>query len=75
MVNSPGRDDVSGVVRASSAICEDYRAGATVDREHDDADVGLRRIACPLLVLWSSRGALPRLYRDVLEVWRPGQRA
>jgi haloacetate dehalogenase len=54
------------------AICEDYRAGAAVDREHDDADRHQgRRIGCPLLVMWSSRGALPRLYADVLEVWRP----
>jgi haloacetate dehalogenase len=53
------------------AICEDYRAGATVDRAHDDLDAGARRIACPLLVLWSERGALPRFYGDVLEVWRP----
>ena len=60
-------DDPSTV----EAICEDYRAGATLDREHDDADRGKRRIECPLLLLWSSRGALPRLYGDVLEVWRP----
>jgi haloacetate dehalogenase len=53
------------------AICEDYRAGAGIDREHDDADLGTRRIQCPLLALWSARGALPRLYEDVLEVWRP----
>ena len=54
------------------AICEDYRAGARVDREHDDADrQQRRRIACPLLVLWAARGALPRLYADVLDVWRP----
>ena len=57
-----------GVVEA---ICEDYRAGATIDRAHDDADRGERRIACPLLVLWSAAGALPRLYGDVLDVWRP----
>jgi haloacetate dehalogenase len=60
-------DDASTV----QAICEDYRAGATVDREHDDADRGTRRIECPLLALWSARGALPRLYGDVLDVWRP----
>ena len=53
------------------AICEDYRAGATIDREHDDADLGKRRIGCPVLLLWSERGALPRLYGDVLDVWRP----
>jgi haloacetate dehalogenase len=60
--------DDAGTVEA---ICEDYRAGATIDRHHDDADTGERRIACPLLVLWSTRGALPRLYGDVLDVWRP----
>jgi len=56
------------------AICEDYRAGATVDREHDDADRGQRRIDCPLLALWSAGGALPRFYGDVLDVWRPWAR-
>ena len=63
-------DDASTV----EAICEDYRAGATIDREHDDADRGRRRIQCPVLVLWSARGALPRLYDDVLGVWRPWAR-
>jgi haloacetate dehalogenase len=60
-------DDASTV----EAICEDYRAGASVDRDHDDADLGTRRIECPLLVLWSARGALPRLYGDMLDVWLP----
>lgn len=30
------------------AMCEDYRAGAPIDREHDEADRGRRRIGCPL---------------------------
>jgi haloacetate dehalogenase len=60
--------DDPGIVEA---ICEDYRAGATVDREHDDSDLGRRRITCPLLALWSADGALPRFYGDVLDVWRP----
>ena len=52
------------------AICEDYRAGATIDRALDEADRG-RRIACPVLCLWATRGALPMLYgEDVLAVWR-----
>lgn len=55
---------------AVEAICEDYRAGATVDRELDEADRG-RTIDCPALVLWGSRGALPLFYEDVLDVWRP----
>jgi haloacetate dehalogenase len=49
------------------ATCEDYRAGATVDLAHDAADQH-RRIACPLLVLWS-RSGIGSAY-DVLEVWR-----
>jgi haloacetate dehalogenase len=48
--------------------CEDYRAGATIDLEHDDADAG-RRVRCPLLVLWGAAGRIGRLY-DVLGTWR-----
>jgi haloacetate dehalogenase len=45
------------------AICEEYRAAATIDREHDRADrAGRRRIACPLFVLWSAEGALDTWY-------------
>jgi haloacetate dehalogenase len=54
---------------AVHAICEDYRAGATIDRRLDEADRG-RQIACPVLCLWAERGALPLLYGDVLAVWR-----
>ena len=54
------------------AMCEDYRAGASVDVAYDDADREAgRQIACPVLVLWAGRGGLPRFYSDVLEVWRP----
>jgi haloacetate dehalogenase len=53
------------------AMCEDYRAGATVDAAYDDADREAgRTIACPVQVLWGARGALPRFYDDVLAVWR-----
>jgi haloacetate dehalogenase len=56
------------------AICEEYRAAATIDHEHDLADrrVG-RRIACPLLVLWSGRGPLQSWYAEAggpLALWR-----
>jgi haloacetate dehalogenase len=51
------------------AICEDYRAGATIDCELDAADFARRRITCPLLVLWAAKGILPRCY-DTLAVWR-----
>lgn len=55
---------------AVHAICEDYRAGATIDRRLDEEDRG-RQIECPVLCLWADRGALPLLYDDVLAVWRP----
>jgi haloacetate dehalogenase len=53
------------------AMCEDYRAGATVDRQLDHEDRGRNTIACPVLALWGSDGALPRFYADPLELWRP----
>ena len=50
------------------ASCEDYRAAASIDLEHDRADAD-NRIACPLLVLWGAKGLVGRRY-DVLGVWR-----
>ncbi|MFI5896959.1 alpha/beta fold hydrolase [Actinoplanes sp. NPDC051513] len=49
------------------ATCEDYRAGASVDLDHDASDAD-HRIACPTLVLWSATG-LGAAY-DVLPTWR-----
>jgi haloacetate dehalogenase len=49
------------------AMCEDFRASATIDLEHDKADLGVK-VRCPLLALWSSTGAAA-LY-DVLASWR-----
>ena len=51
------------------AICEDYRAAATADFVDDEADRGKRRIACPVLALWSRRGDLEAWY-DVPAIWR-----
>ena len=51
------------------AMCEDYRAGATIDYAIDEADWGRRRINCPLLALWARRGQLEAWY-DVLAIWR-----
>ena len=50
------------------AMCEDYRAGATVDFELDRADKGVRKIACPTMVLWGARAPVGHWY-DVLDVW------
>ena len=56
------------------AICEEYRAAASIDREHDRADRAAgRRIACPVLALWSGTGPLATWYDDdggPLELWR-----
>ncbi|TPI82523.1 alpha/beta hydrolase [Mesorhizobium sp. B2-8-9] len=56
------------------AICEQYRAAASLDRLHDHADREAgRRISCPVLALWSQHGALAEWYRDEdgpLGIWR-----
>jgi haloacetate dehalogenase len=51
------------------AICEEYRAAATLDYQHDEEDRGQRRIACPLLVLWGKQGLVDEWY-DPLAIWR-----
>jgi haloacetate dehalogenase len=56
------------------AICEEYRAGATLDvaRDRKDREAG-RLIQCPTLVLWSEGGALDTWYRGAggpLGIWR-----
>lgn len=50
------------------AMCEDYRAGATIDVEIDAADQGKKKITCPLLALWSKKEELDTWY-DVLGIW------
>jgi haloacetate dehalogenase len=50
------------------ATCEEYRAGASIDLEHDRAERG-RKIAMPLLVLWGEKSGQGSGY-DVLGVWR-----
>ena len=56
------------------AICEEYRAAAAIDREHDETDQAIgRRIACPVLALWSAKGGLDKWYREAggpLQLWR-----
>lgn len=51
------------------AMLEDYRAGASIDLEHDRADLH-RRVAAPLLALWGSRSVVGRNPIDPLDVWR-----
>ena len=56
------------------AICEEYRAAATLDREHDAEDrLAGRRIRCPVLALWSDRGPLGQWYGEVggpIGIWQ-----
>jgi haloacetate dehalogenase len=59
---------------AIHAICEEYRAAATIDVTHDEQDQrDGRRIGCPLLALWSADSALDHWYRESggpLAIWR-----
>jgi hypothetical protein len=52
-----------------TAICEDYRAAATIDLEHDRASRAAgEKITCPLLALWGAKGKIGQWYKP-LEVW------
>ena len=55
---------------AIHASCEDYRAAATVDLEHDraDRDAG-RKVRAPLLALWGANGVVERCFKP-LDEWR-----
>ena len=50
------------------ATCEDYRAAAGIDLEHDAADASAR-VTCPLLILWGEKGVVHRLF-DPIADWR-----
>jgi len=51
-------------------ICEDYRASAGIDLDHDRADLAAgRMVACPLLALWGEQGVVGKVV-DPLTEWR-----
>jgi haloacetate dehalogenase len=52
---------------AISASCEDYRAAASIDLEHDNASAG-QPLTCPTLALWGKDSFVGRTY-DVLGAW------
>ena len=55
---------------AIHAMCEDYRASATIDLEHDRASRAAgAKVGCPLRVLWGARGVVARLF-DPLALWQ-----
>ena len=52
------------------AMCEDYRASASIDLALDGQDFAAgRKVSIPLRVLWAEKGAMGRLY-DVLGIWK-----
>jgi len=51
---------------AIHAMCEDYRAAASIDLQHDREDE-MRRIECPLRVLWGERGVVHRLFAPLAD--------
>jgi len=53
---------------AIHASCEDYRAAASIDIAHDEADQGAK-LSCPLLALWGMHGAIGANF-DCMELWR-----
>ena len=53
---------------AIHATCEDYRAGASIDLVHDEADFD-NKVTCPMLALWSETGYVGRT-QDVLGIWK-----
>jgi haloacetate dehalogenase len=50
------------------ATCEDYRAAASIDLDHDKADADVR-VACPLQILWGANSVVGRTI-DALAAWR-----
>jgi haloacetate dehalogenase len=53
------------------AVCEDYRAGATIDRRLDEADLAAgRRIACPTFLVWATH-YIGRRNPDPVQIWKP----
>lgn len=52
------------------AICEDYRAAATIDLEHDRASRAAgEKVRCPMLVLWGRKAKIEAWY-DAISIWK-----
>jgi haloacetate dehalogenase len=72
-MGAEAHDDLWSALRDPAVVhgmCEDYRAGLTIDREDEEADRAAgRRITCPTLVLWSLGDDMEDIYGDPLEPW------
>ncbi|CDG53960.1 MULTISPECIES: alpha/beta fold hydrolase [Halomonadaceae] len=54
----------------ATGICGDYRASATIDLEHDQADIDAGvKLTCPLKVMWGAEGAIEACF-DALSEWQ-----
>ncbi|MEN4909938.1 alpha/beta hydrolase [Rahnella bonaserana] len=52
-------------------MLEDYRAGLSIDRLHEEEDRQRgRKIQCPVLCLWSEKDDLGQIYRDIPSIWQ-----
>ena len=50
------------------AMCEDYRAAASIDLEHDRADREAgKKIACPVYVVWGEHGVVNRCFKPIAD--------
>lgn len=64
------KPNAQGLPAAIHSACEDYRASAGIDLEHDrESRAQGRKIACDTLVLWGERGVVNRLFKP-LELWQ-----
>ncbi len=60
----------AAIAGTARAICEDYRASASIDLVHDREDIAAgNRLLQPLHVLWGEHGAVGKCF-DVLALWR-----
>jgi haloacetate dehalogenase len=58
------------IAGSARSICEDYRASASIDLEHDRVDIAAgKKLAMPLKVLWGEHGVVGQNF-DVLALWR-----
>lgn len=63
-----------GIAGSAASMCEDYRASASIDLEHDRADRAAgRRLAMPLRVLWGAEGVVERCF-EVTCLWAEAAR-
>ena len=53
--------------KTSHSSCEDYRAAASIDIEHDNEDQ--KKLVMPILALWAKRGVIEKCF-DALKLWR-----